>query len=77
MCEQDPASWEHLACHKWEESQGYQGEARDGVTGEALDPTKVKEGCQEEMGFMSQMHVWNRVVREEALRDPEGEIVGT
>ena len=56
MCEQDPASWEHLACQKWEESQSYQGGTRDSVTGEALDPTKVDEGCQEEMGFMSQMH---------------------
>ena len=39
MCEQDPASWEHLACQKWEESQSYPGETRDSVTGETLDPT--------------------------------------
>ena len=46
MCEQDPASWEHIACQKWEESQSSQRGARDSVTGEALDPTKVEEGCQ-------------------------------
>ena len=77
MCEQDPASWEHIACQKWEEFQSDQGGTRDSTTGEVLDPTKVEEGCQEEMGFMSQMHVWNRVTREEAFRDPEGKIVGT
>ena len=77
MCEQDPASWEHIACQKWEEFQSDQGCTRDSTTGEVLDPKKVEEGCQEEMGFMSQMHVWNRVTREEALRDPEGKIVGT
>lgn len=26
---------------------------------------------------MSQMHVWDRVTRESALKDPEGKIVGT
>ena len=29
------------------------------------------------MGFMSQMHVWDRVTREQARQDPEGQIVGT
>ena len=77
MCEQDPASWEHLANQRWEECQSYPGQTRDSVTGEALDPAKVDEGCHEELGFMSQMHVWDRVTREQALRDPEGKIVGT
>ena len=52
-------------------------ETRDSTTGEILDSNKVHEGCEEEMGFMSQMHVWDRVTRETARQDPEGKIVGT
>ena len=29
------------------------------------------------MGFMVKMHVWDRVTREQAKREPEGQIVGT
>ena len=32
MCEQDPASWEHIACQKWEDSQNDQGCTRDSTT---------------------------------------------
>ena len=42
-----------------------------------LDPTRVKPGCEEEIGFMAKMYVWDRVTREQAQRDPEGKIVGT
>ena len=72
MCEQDPTVWEDLANRRWEESTSYPGETRDSTTGEMLDPAKVNEGCEEEMEFMSQMHVWDRVTREEARNDPEG-----
>ena len=53
------------------------GETRDSTTGEVLDPAKVKEGCAEETGLMSLMHVWDRVTREQARQGPEGKIVGT
>ena len=49
----------------------------DSTTGEILDPAKVQAGCDEEIGFMSLMHVWDRVTREQARNDPEGKIVGT
>ena len=77
MCEQDPSTWENLASHKWEESMSNGLETRYSTTGEILDSNKVHEGCEEEMGFMSQMHVWDRVTRETARQDPEGKIVGT
>ena len=31
---------------------GSQCDTQDSVTGEVLDPRKVKEGCDEEAGFM-------------------------
>ena len=77
MCEQDPTIWEDLANRRWAYFQSYPGETRDSTTGELLDPAKVDEGCTEEMGFMAQMRVWDRVTREEARSDPEGKIVGT
>ena len=77
MCEQDPSTWEELAGQEWERAMSTPGETRDGTTGELLDPSKVQEGCDEEMGFMSQMHVWDRVTRESAKPYPEGTIVGT
>ena len=49
----------------------------DSTTGEILGPAKVQAGCDEEIGFMSQMHVWDGVTREQARNDPEGQIVGT
>ena len=77
MCEQYPTIWEDFANRRWEESQSYPGETRDSTTGELLDPARVDEGCDEEMGFMAQMHVWDRATRKEARNDPEGKIVGT
>ena len=77
MCEQDPTTWEELASQRWEEFSQPPGETLDSTTGEALDPTKVQEGCDEEMGFMTQMGVWNKVTRESAQNDPEGKVVGT
>ena len=77
MCEEDPTVWEDLANRRLEESKSYPGETRDSTTGELLDPAKFDEGCNEEMGFMAQMRVWDRVTREEAKSDPEGIIVGT
>ena len=53
------------------------GETRDSTTGEVLDPVNVREGCEEEVGFMSQMHVWDRVTQGQARQAPEGKIVGT
>ena len=47
------------------------------TTGEALDPAKVEAGCDEELGFMRDMHVWDKVTREQAHQDPEGKVVGT
>ena len=49
----------------------------DSTTGEIFDPAKVQAGCDEEMGFMAQMHVWDKVTRGQARSDPEGKIVGT
>ena len=66
MCEQGPSIWEGLANQQWEESMCFPKESRDSTTGDTLDPAKVNEGCEEEMWFMSQMHVLDRVTREEA-----------
>ena len=77
MCEEDPSTWQELAKKRWEESTWPAEETRDSTSGELLDPRKVDEGCQEELGFMSQMGVWDKVTREYAKSDPEGKIVGT
>lgn len=76
MCEQDPSTWKDLSNQKWEESVWSPGSTRDSATGEPLYPDKVSEGCEEYIGFMSQMHVWDCVTRAEAKKDPEGNIVG-
>ena len=77
MFEEDPTSWEDLAENEWKEYTSSQGETRDSTTGEVLDPAKVQEGCNEAIGFMSQMKVWDRVTREKAQQYPDGKIVGT
>jgi len=77
MCEEDPSTWEELANERWTEATWPAEETRDSTSGELLDPKKVHEGCQEELGFMSQMGVWDKVTREKARNDPEGKIVGT
>ena len=77
MCEEDPSTWEELANERWVEATWPAEETRDSTSGELLDPKKVHEGCQEELGFMSQMGVWDKVTREKAKNDPEGKIVGT
>ena len=45
----------------------------DSVTGEGLEPTQVKAGCDEELKFMKSMKVWDRVLRS-GVRD---KIVGS
>ena len=77
MCEKDPSTWEDLATQKWQEYSQFSNEPVDSTTGEILDPSKVQAGCDEEMGFMRQMNVWNKVSREQAQNDPDGKIVGT
>ena len=77
MCEQDPAVWEDLANHRWQERSQLSNETVDSTSGEILDPGKVQAGCDEEMGFMAQMHVWDKVPRAQAQNDPDGKIVGT
>ncbi len=77
MCEQDPSTWENLASQRWQEYSQSFSDTVDSTTGGTLDPVKVQAGCDEEIGFMSQMNVWNRVTREQARNDPEGKIVGT
>ena len=85
MCEQDPSTWESIANQRWQEystASGARvpaapGETLDSTTGELLEPQKVREGCDEEMKFMSQMHVWDKVTRVSAQNDTEGKIVGT
>lgn len=44
--------------------------------GEWLDPKLVREGCIDEMRRLSEMQVYKRVLREEALRDPEMKLIG-
>ena len=77
MCEEDPSTWEDLATQRWHEYSQLPNETVDSTTGEVLDLAKVQAGCDEELGFMSQMGVWNKVPREQAQNDPEGKIVGT
>ena len=45
----------------------------DSVTGEGLEPTQVKAGCDEELKYMKSMKVWDRVLRS-GVRD---KIIGT
>ena len=77
MCEQDPTVWDDLANQRWQEHSQTSNGVVDSTTGESLDPTKVQAGCDEEMGFMTQMHVWDKVPRVQAQNDPDGKIVGT
>ena len=77
MCEQDPSTRETLASQIWQEYSQFSSETVDSTTGEILDPAKVKAGCDDELGFMAQMHVWDKVTREQADNDPEGKVVGT
>ena len=42
-----------------------------------IDPGKVKDGREEDLGYMRKMHVRDRVPRSEAARDDQGNIVGT
>ena len=77
MCEQDSSTWEDLASQRWHEYSQFSQETVDSTTGEVLDPAKVKAGCDEELGFMRDMHVWDKVTREQAHQDPEGKVVGT
>ena len=74
MCEQDPSTWEDLATQWWQEYSQFSNETVDSTTGEILDPAKVEAGCDEELGFMSHMHVWDKVTREQAQCDPDGKI---
>lgn len=32
----------------------------------------MREGCEEETGFMAKMRVWDRVTRGQAQMDPDG-----
>ena len=57
MCEQDPSTWEDLASQRWHAYSQFSNETVDSTTGEILAPVKVQAGCDEELGFMSQMHV--------------------
>ena len=73
MCEKDPSTWENLANQRWQEYPQFANETLDSTTGEILEPAKVKAGCDEELGFMKQMHVWDKVPRKQAQNDPERE----
>ena len=53
MCEEEPSMWEDLDEKEWNEYKSLLGEIHDSTTGEVLGPSKVKEGCAEEMGFMT------------------------
>ena len=77
MCEKDPSTGEDLETQKWQEYSHFSHETVDSTTGEVLDPDKVQAGCAEELGFMTQLHVWDKVPRVQALDDAEGKIVGT
>ena len=57
MCEKDPSTWEDLASQRWHEYSLFSQETVDSTTGDILDPAKVKAGCDEELGFMRDMHV--------------------
>ena len=71
MCDQDCDAPEHAL--KGDDTQGHY----DSITGEELDSKLVQEGCEEEIGFMTKMHVWDYVSRTVAEEDAEGKIVGT
>ena len=52
MCEAESKLWEELAEQEWERFRNRPGETQDSVTGEILEPGKVKEGCDEETGCL-------------------------
>ena len=57
MCEQGPSTWENLANQRWQEYSQFSNETVDSTTSEIFDPAKVKAGRDDELGFMTQMHV--------------------
>ncbi len=60
ICEEGPNVWEQKTVDReWNDYVHSQGEAQDSVSGEVLDPKKVKEGCDEELGFMTTPMVWD------------------
>ena len=63
MCEEDPSTWEELANERSTAATWPAEETRDSTSGELMDPKKVHDGCQEELGCMSQIGVWDKVTR--------------
>ena len=52
MCEEEPTTWEDIVEGElWGDNHTLGGTC-DSVTREAMDPKKVQEGCDEEMGLM-------------------------
>ena len=50
----------------------YEG-IRDSVSGEDLEPSQVRVGCDEELDFMRKMKVWDRIPRSEV----QDKVIGT
>ena len=50
MCEEGPSTWEALA-DEWKEFTNIPGETCDSVTVEVLYPTRVKPGCEQDIGI--------------------------
>ena len=74
MCEGEDG-WQWQGDHYWKEEEsewktwtGPQSAVCDSTTGQPLDMRKVKAGCNEELGWMRKMHVWDRVPRGEAAK---------
>ena len=72
MCEEGPSTWETLDEDEWKECNKIPGETRDSVTQELLNPSTIKEGCEEQLRLMKIIVVWVRYMRREAVRGNEG-----
>ena len=70
MCEDDDI-WKEAAGQ--EDQDVYYEGLRDSTTGEDLDASQARAGCDEELEYMRDMKVWDRVLRTEV----QGKVIGT
>ena len=59
--------WKENGGEEWKTWNGPYHSVCDSTTGQARDMTKVKAGRGEELEWMRKMHVWDRVLRNEAV----------
>ena len=74
MCEDDSINEQAFAAAVPGGDQDYFYEGlRDSATGEELDASQVRAGCDEELEYMRQMPVWDRAPRAQV----QDKVIGT